>query len=153
MDEIRFYHLKSTSVQRALLPLLERVLERNWRAVILTGSKERVEALNGYLWTYADRSFLPHGSAMDGNPSHHPIWLTDVWENPNCSNVVFLEDGAKIMDNTMFNLCCELFDGNDLSAVELAQQHWKDYLGFATKVSYWQQTLSGNWELNEMSKA
>ena len=62
--------------------LLEKTLERGWRAVVMARSGERVEALNGQLWTYRNEGFLPHGSADDGNAALQPIWLTDADENP-----------------------------------------------------------------------
>ena len=45
MTAVSFYHLESTSLDRALPSLLEKVLERGHRAVVIAGSEERVEAL------------------------------------------------------------------------------------------------------------
>ena len=146
MTEIRFYHLQSTPLERALPSLLERVLERDWRAVVMTGSAERVDALNGQLWTYNDRAFLPHGSGEDGYPEHQPVWLTHVDENPNSANVLFLTDGARSNNTGMFSLCCELFDGNDATAVTAARERWKEYQESGSKLTYWQQTPAGSWE-------
>ena len=147
VTEIRFYHLQRTPLERALPALLERVLERNWRAVVMAGSAERVEALIGQLWTYNDRAFLPHGSSADGYPEHQTVWLTHVDENPNRSDVLFLTDGAKSSNISMFSICCELFDGNDETAVATARQRWKEYLDAGLKLTYWQQSSSGSWEL------
>ncbi len=66
MSEIRFYHLQRTRLEAALPKMLERVLERGDRAVVMLGSEERVEALAAHLWTYNDRGFLPHGTVQDG---------------------------------------------------------------------------------------
>jgi DNA polymerase III chi subunit, HolC len=68
MTEVLFYHLEHQSLERTLPALVERTLERNWRAVIQVGSEERVEALDTLLWTYREESFLPHGTRRDGNP-------------------------------------------------------------------------------------
>jgi len=94
VTEIRFYHLQRKTLEDALPQILEKVLERGWRAVVMAASEERVEALNLHLWTYRDHSFLPHGSARDGNAEHQPVWLTIEDENPNGSNVLILTDGA-----------------------------------------------------------
>ena len=66
MTEVLFYHLGRQPLDRVLPGLLEKTLERGWRAVVQAGSRERVEALDTLLWTYADDSFLPHGTARDG---------------------------------------------------------------------------------------
>jgi DNA polymerase-3 subunit chi len=72
MTEIRFYHLQRTVLEAALPPMLEKTLDRGQRAVVMAGSEERVEHLADHLWTYSERSFLPHGSARDGNAGLQP---------------------------------------------------------------------------------
>ena len=74
--EVLFYHLERAPLERVLPSLLERTLERGWRAVVQSGSAERLEALDLALWTYNDESFLPHGTARDGDPARQPIYLT-----------------------------------------------------------------------------
>ena len=81
--EIYFYHLERRSLEDVLPTLLERSLERGWRAAVQAASEERVEALNTLLWTYREESFLPHGTARDGSPEAHPIYLTATEDNPN----------------------------------------------------------------------
>jgi len=146
VTEIRFYHLQRKTLEDALPQILEKVLERSWRAVIMAASEERVEALNQHLWTYRDHSFLPHGSARDGDAEHQPIWLTVEDENPNASNVLILTDGAVSERVTEFLLVCELFDGNDPDAVLAARQRWKSYKAAGHELTYWQQTERGGWE-------
>ncbi|MFL2541307.1 MAG: DNA polymerase III subunit chi [Candidatus Latescibacterota bacterium] len=85
MTEIRFYHLQRSALELALPKLLEKTLERGWRAVVMAGSEERVEALNTVLWNYVAEGFLPHGSKKDGHPERQPVWLTDQDEKPQCS--------------------------------------------------------------------
>ena len=68
MTEVLFYHLQNAPLERVLPDLLERSLQRGWRAIVRAGGKERLEALNNTLWTYRDDSFLPHGTAEDGPP-------------------------------------------------------------------------------------
>src|SRR5215470_1536790 len=67
MTEVGFYHLRSTSLERALPRLLERALAEGHRVVVMAGSPERVQHLDDLLWTYSDESFLPHGAAKHGH--------------------------------------------------------------------------------------
>src|SRR3546814_5168917 len=76
MTEVRFYHMTRTPLDQALPKMLERTLERGQRAVVRAGSEARVEALLARLWTYHDRSFLPHGTVKDGRAERQPVWLT-----------------------------------------------------------------------------
>ncbi len=146
MTEVRFYHLQRTALEQALPRLLEKTLERGWRAVVMAGSEERVEALNDRLWTYSRDSFLPHGSRRDGYAEHQPVWLTCAEENPNGANVLFLVDGAEPREIDAFELCCELFDGSDPAAVERARTHWRTWRAAGHAVTYWQQNANGSWE-------
>ena len=44
MTEVLFYHLERQPLERVLPNLLERTLERGWRAVVQCGDPERLEA-------------------------------------------------------------------------------------------------------------
>ena len=144
--EVRFYHLQRSPLERALPQLLEKTLERDWRAVVMAGSEERADALNGQLWTYGKDSFLPHGSRREGNPEMQPIWLTHLEENPNEATVLFLVDGAERSGIDAFDLCCDIFDGRDEAAVARARQRWSACKEAGYKLTYWQQTERGAWE-------
>jgi DNA polymerase-3 subunit chi len=146
MTEIRFYHLQRTALEAALPPMLEKTLERGQRAVVMAGSEERVEHLVDQLWTYSERSFLPHGSARDGHAAMQPVWLTTTDENPNGAQVLFLTDGATSAHMADYQLCVELFDGNNEPAVQSARERWKGYKADGHQLTYWQQTPAGRWE-------
>lgn len=146
MTEIRFYHLTRKRLEEALPELLEKCLERGWRAVVMAGSEERVEALAQHLWTWRERSFLPHGTARDGEPEHQPIWLTAADEAPNGAPVLFLTDGAECRSPGRYELVCELFDGRDEMAVRTARGHWRTWKAEGHSLTYYQQTPAGGWE-------
>ena len=146
MTEIRFYHLQRTALEAALPPMLEKTLERGQRAVVMAGSEERVEHLVDQLWTYNERGFLPHGSARDGNADLQPVWLTTEDENPNAAQVLFLTDGTSSLKVADYQLCVELFDGNDETAVRSARERWKTYKDAGHTLTYWQQSDAGRWE-------
>ena len=144
--EVLFYHLEHRSLESVLPELLERTLARGWRAVVQTGRPERIEALDSHLWTYADASFLPHGSARDGNLARQPIALTDGDENPNEAQVRFLVDGADLADLTPYARAVFLFDGRNEEAVVLARKQWKTVKSAGLTATYWQQNEQGGWE-------
>lgn len=145
MAEIGFYHLQSVGLEQALPRLLERVLERGLRAVVLAGSAERVEALNRALWTYGRDSFLPHGSRADGFADEQPIYLTERLERPNGATVLVLVDGAEVEDLSDFERCLDLFDGNDPDAVAAARARWRRLRKGGHRLVYWQQGERGGW--------
>src|SRR5713226_7430035 len=98
MAEIGFYHLLATPLERALPRLLEQARARGYRIVVRAASAERVEHLSALLWSYDEASFLPHGTARDGNAENQPIWLSERAENPNGAAMLVLVDGVDAGD-------------------------------------------------------
>ena len=94
---------------------MEKVLISGAKAVIRTNSGERAEALSNILWTYKPDTFLPHGTARDGNADKQPIWITPDEENPNCAEILVLTDGALAGDLSTWQRCIEIFDGRNES--------------------------------------
>jgi DNA polymerase III subunit chi len=145
MTEVRFYHMTRTSLDQALPQMLEKTLERGQRAVVRASSEARVEALSARLWTYNDRSFLPHGSVKDGRAERQPVWLTAEDEAPNDAAVLFLTDGADSEKIADYALCVLLFDGGDEAALAQARAQWKTLKEGGHAVTYWQQDDDGRW--------
>ncbi len=143
MTEVRFYHLTRATLEQVLPDLLEKTLERGWRAVVLTGSAERTEALAQHLWTYRPDSFLPHGTAKDGNAEDHLVWLTPTDERPNEASVLFLTDGANSGRLGDYERVCDIFDGGDVDALAAARQRWAACKVAGYTLSYWQQGERG----------
>lgn len=144
--EVYFYHLERRTLEQVLPTLLERSLERGWRAAVQAASKERVEALNTLLWTYREDSFLPHGATSDGSTSMQPVYLTDEEDNPNEAAVRFLVDGATLEDASGYARVVYVFDGRDEGAVAQARAAWAAAKEQGLPVSYWQQDGDGRWQ-------
>ncbi|MFC3225652.1 DNA polymerase III subunit chi [Marinibaculum pumilum] len=145
MPEVHFYHLERLPLEKALPQLLEKCLQRGWRAVVRASTPERVEALTGQLWDYDRESFLPHGSAQDGEAAAQPIWLTHQAENPNGAQVLFLVDGADLEAAEGYERVCDLFDGSDSGAVAAARDRWRKAKAAGASLKYWQHGEKG-WE-------
>lgn len=146
MPEVRFYQLGRRPLEEALATMLERTLERGQRAVVLAGSEERVEALAQQLWTYAERSFLPHGTARDGMAERQPVWLTAQEGNPNGAEVLFLLDGQQSERLDSFTLVALLFDGGDPERLAAARAQWTAMKAAGHALTYWAEDAQGKWQ-------
>ena len=147
MTEIWFYHLQRQPLEAVLPTLLERSLERGWRAVVRATSDERLSALDDHLWTYADESFLPHGTDREAHAADQPVLITTGPENPNGAAVLFLVEGAPVPeDATTYQRLMLLFDGNDEDALAAARAQWKSVKAAGHDATYWQQDPRGRWE-------
>jgi DNA polymerase III subunit chi len=145
MTQIGFYHLMRLPLEQALPKLLDKALAAGYRAVVLAGSAERVESLNDRLWTFEPDSWLPHGSARDGEAEMQPIWLTHADENPNQATILVMCDGAESAKVGDFARCLDLFDGNDPEAVQAARERWKRWKAEGHELVYYQQGDGGGW--------
>lgn len=143
MSEINFYHLTRSSLEHALPDLLQKTLAKGWRAVVMAGSDERVEALTQHLWTFRADSFLPHGSKKDGHAEQQPIWMTCADERPNEAEVLFLTDGATTARASDYVRVCNMFDGTNDEAVAAARAQWKKWKAEGHTLSYWKQEEHG----------
>jgi DNA polymerase-3 subunit chi len=146
MTELLFYHLQGQRLEGVLPTLLERSLERGWRAIVQGASEERIEALDAHLWTYRDDGFLPHGTWRESEAAAQPVLLTVNEGNPNTANVRFLIDGAALpADAQAYQRIVLLFDGEDAEAVAAARAQWTAAKEEGFDVTYWQPDASGRW--------
>lgn len=144
--QVSFYHLGAMPLIKSCAKLLEKVLSLNKRAVLWCGSQDRVSDLNEGLWTYAPRSFLPHGTAREGQPERHPIWVTSQLENPNDAEILLVVDGMMVAQEAPFQRCLDIFSGMDQTAVEAARTRWQTYHHRGDDLAYWKQNSAGVWE-------
>lgn len=148
MTRIDFYHLQNQKLEEVLPKLLEKAYNTNKKIVIKIGNQERVEFINGLLWSYSETSFIPHGSKKDGFAEQQPIWLTSDDNNPNNAEFLFLVDGAKIdlSKPLEFQRIFNIFDGNMEDSLQQAREFWKELKTAQAELFYWQQNNSGIWQ-------
>jgi DNA polymerase III subunit chi len=145
MSRVDFYHLQKWPLERALPELLERVLARGLKAVVVAASSERVKELDATLWCYREDSWLPHASVGGGDAAAQPVWITDQAENPNAAEVLVITDGADILDPGGFTRCLDIFDGAVEDDVAAARVRWVRARDAGHELAYWQQDADGRW--------
>jgi DNA polymerase III subunit chi len=144
--EFWFYHLESQPLQAVLPLLLEKTLERGWRACVRFTTAERLETIDSALWTYRDESFLPHGTARDGHAARQPLFLTLDAANPNGAQALFLLETATESEPARFARIVRLFENADEESKALARTEWKTAKTAGLEVSYWRQDAGGVWK-------
>jgi DNA polymerase-3 subunit chi len=144
--EVWFYHLERSALDQVLPQLLERTLANGWRALVRSPLSERMEHLDGWLWSWRDDSFLPHGLADEPLADRQPVLLTTGQDNPNMAQALFLIDDAEPGDVAGFARCFVLFDGRDDTAIGAARERWRVFKSKGLPVAYWRQQPDGKWE-------
>ena len=151
MTEIRFYHLQRRKPEDALPALLEDALAQDFKVVVEAPVREWIEALDERLWTYSDESFLPHGTARDGEPETQPIFLTTGDDNPNSADLRILLGGARAApllagQPGAYQRIVILFDGADEEARAAARAQWAELKAAGHAPTYWREGEAGEWE-------
>ncbi len=152
MPEVWFYHLVRQPLDKVLPTLLEKAVSRGIRICVQVGEQRRVEMLDELLWTFSDESFLPHGTAGDGDGEMQPIYLTAGEENPNGASMRIFADGARAADAAAsgagagYNRLMLMLDGANEDAVADARAQWKWFKEAGYTLSYWQQNDNGGWD-------
>lgn len=143
--EVNFYHLTRTSIEKTLPRLLEKVLDAQQRALVLTESSTQTNLLNEILWTYSTNAFLPHGTILEGYANEQPIWLTEKLENLNSANILVQLSHDPITDFNGLKKCLYLFDSNQPNVLEKARKTWSNYKNAGYFIRYFQQENDGTW--------
>jgi DNA polymerase-3 subunit chi len=150
--EIWFYHLESASVEETLPPLIEKCLDRGWRAQVLSPSSERLQALDSHLWTWKPNSWLPHQPPGAEDSHRSPIELSlspiDEAKSVLAAEAVFLLDGASWTAIDGVARIFVLFDGRDPDNVTHARQQWRVAKEAGLLPTYWRQGEDGRWAKN-----
>ena len=144
--EVWFYHLERSTLDQVLPELLEKTLQRGWRARVRVADADQRAEIDERLWTWRDDSFLAHGLADHPHAERQPILLTSGPENPNASQALFIVDGSAMTATEEFERCFIIFDGRDEAALHGARERWKGLKGQGVDLAYWKQSDAGRWE-------
>lgn len=146
MAEILFYHLTETKLEDSLPQLLEKTLQKGWRASVHFGSKECIDAFDEHLWTYRDDSFMGHGTDSADHATEQPILLTMGPEAANKAQVKFVVDNGPEPDFESAERVVFMFDGHDQAQLQQARERWKALSQSGVDKTYWKQTPDRRWE-------
>ena len=143
-----FYHLSRTSLEQAAAPLVQKCLEAGWRVLAVSPNADRRAALDAALWTFDDKSFLPHGQAdAPGlDPARQPVLITAKTENANKAEALLLMDGTAAPSDAPFTRCMVMFDDGDTAARTIARAQFKTAKDAGLTTRYFQQTPKGGWK-------
>lgn len=148
--EAWFYHLERSRLEDVLPPLLEKAVARGLRAFIKSDVLERLQSLDGHLWTFRDDSFLPHGMADASDAAAQPVLLGEAEPADHQVEVLFVLDGAIPDHWDRHPRICILFDGGDAHAVGHARALWRNAKQAGADAAYWRQSAEGAWSRQDV---
>lgn len=144
--EVWFYHLERSTLDQVLPELLDRTLQRGWRARVRVADADQRRDIDERLWSWRPDAFLAHGEAQEPHADRQPILLTSDDANLNRSQALFIVDGSDMSLREEFERCFIIFDGRDDTALATARGRWKALKEAGANLAYWKQSDEGRWE-------
>jgi DNA polymerase-3 subunit chi len=145
MTEIGFYHLLTTSLEKALPQIVQKSYDRGWRALIIAADNEHIGEVDKLLWTFDPDSFLPHGIVGEDKEELQPILIAAEYLPKNNPDVIISLQDIVIEDAAKYQRIIDIFDGRSELAVKQARIRWKKYQEMNLEMKYHKQNENGGW--------
>lgn len=103
-QEVNFYKIEDTSFLKIFPKLIEAIVAKNNKVMILTKDQEQTKLIDELLWLYSQLSFLPHATFQDELKVYAPVYITtDKYDNANNANIIaILQEDYKLNSENMF---------------------------------------------------
>ena len=144
MTSVNFYESSADSAIRAACKLLDKVYLAGYRAVVRTADNESMHIIDKELWTFAQKSFIPHATCIDPHPELQPVYITTNEENPNQADICVLVGTVSGIFNK-FDKTLVIFDAKDLDTSAKAQDCYNKLNLPSNVVNYYTQNTKGAW--------
>lgn len=139
-----FYHLEASTLEGVLPGLLEKTLEKGWRALVKL-PQEKLAEMDAFLWTFRDDAFLPHGRDDEPMETLQPILLSATKDSAEGFDAVFLIDGAELSDMAGVSRAMVMINGRSQEDITRERGRWKALKDAGESLSYYQQDERGRW--------
>lgn len=151
---VQFYHLLSTTRERAVPKLMEKALASGSKVLMLCESDASLKSMSDALWASNPNGFLPHGSAKEAHADQQPILLSTQESTANGADILCILDGRSPASLPNYSKVLDVFDGSDETSVANARQRWSAYKDQGYALQYVKQQPGGGWKIeNEVKVA
>jgi DNA polymerase-3 subunit chi len=124
--------------------ILEKCLKNSFKTFVQLENEDTKEILNKTLWTFAQKSFIPHGSDLDPSPEKQPIYISTKNECPIKANMLMLI-GKYRLDVGEYERVIIMVDGNSESDFKKAQEMREALKNLGHNIEYYRQNSAGGW--------
>lgn len=147
MSKITFYQVMNGEMIKSSCIILEKCLKNNFKTFVLMEDEEKKELLNKTLWTFSQKSFIPHGSDVDPMPEKQPIYLSTKDECPINANLLMLI-GKYRVDIGSYERVIIIIDGSSKLDLKNAQEMRESLKNLGHDIEYYKQSSNGSWEID-----
>ncbi|RYE06429.1 MAG: hypothetical protein EOP33_04435 [Rickettsiaceae bacterium] len=94
MKQISIYQTCEQLLKISLCQIVEKCYDSELITMLVINDELVVE-IDNLLWTYSQKSFIPHGSQLDQLPKQQPVYLSSEFININHANTLVLLNPSK----------------------------------------------------------
>ena len=133
--EISFYKIKNEMLIKTICQIVEKAYYNNFRININVQNELLENEINKSLWTYSQKTFIPHGSSCDPLPEQHPVYISQLHENLNKANLKIFINNIEICRSDYKKIIYIFTDSenNEFKSKEL----YDEYLKLNYEVQYY----------------
>ena len=146
MSKISFYQVMNGEVVKFSCQLLEKCFQNKIKTFVQVVDELAATTLDRTLWTFAQKSFIPHAMDKDPYPEMQPIYISSSNKCPIEAKGLMLI-GVDRLDVGGFDRVMIMLDGNVLEEVKRAEALMASLKNLGHEVEYYLQNDKGTWGL------
>ncbi|MDX2050114.1 MAG: DNA polymerase III subunit chi [Rickettsiaceae bacterium] len=144
--EISFYEVRRELFEKTTCKIIEKCYQSGKKTLVKTENESQQEVINSELWTFARKSFVPHGSIKDEVVESQPVLITHNNENIISAEYLVLV-GSDFDDIDQFERVFVIYNSSILNH-KLLVDNISDRINNFTqekKVNFFTQGEDGGW--------
>lgn len=145
MSKISFYQVMNGDIIKSACIILEKCFKNHLKTFVQVDNEDTRDLINKTLWTFAQKSFIPHGSDIDPMPERQPIYISHLDECPIDATCLMLINKTRI-DLGGYERVIIIIDGAENNNIKNASILSAELKNLGHNVEYHKQTKSGTWE-------
>ena len=146
MSKISFYQVMNGEVIKFSCQLLEKCFQNGIKTFVQVADDLAATTLDRTLWTFAQKSFIPHATDKDLLPEKQPIYISTTDKCPIEAKGLMLI-GVDRVDVKDFERVMVMIDGNIFDEVKRADALVASLQNLGHNVEYYVQNSKGGWGL------
>lgn len=148
MSKISFYQVMNGEVIKFSCQLLEKCFQNQIKTFVQVVDDAAAIILDKTLWTFAQRSFIPHAMDTDPNPEKQPIYISSNDKCPIEAKGLMLIDVDRL-DVKDFDRVMVMLDGTSPEKLKKAQSLMESFKNLGHEVEYYLQNSKGTWSIRK----
>ncbi len=143
--DISFYEVVSDLFEKSVCKLIEKSYQTGQNSFVKVEDENFQEIINKSLWTYSQKTFIPHGSINDSFPERQPVLISHSEGNVNNAKIL-LSVASEYTDIEIFERVIIIFSHDSKLQKDLCRALYYKYKEKYGAIKYYKQNPKGVWE-------